>query len=267
VGRSPGQGLHRYALDLDLDLGPPAAYGWLAANAERFGFVQMYSLGVAALGLALAPKFPAASTVGREGLDVGFRPEVVHIMAGRGKPSATVVEASGSVLEQFRSAEERVSERLRELKPLVEEYQALEQVAQRIGLNVNEDRTAPEKQRFGSPGGTPRRRRGSKTGARSAGAARERSGGAAAAKRAAATTQARRPRPSQRSRDDGRPGSNRSSRRQQDVLRLVSERPGITVRQIAKELGVDPTGLYRPVHKLEQDGAISKQGAALRPVK
>ena len=37
----PGQSLHRYATELDL--GPPAAYGWLAANAERFGFIQRYS--------------------------------------------------------------------------------------------------------------------------------------------------------------------------------------------------------------------------------
>jgi len=37
----PGQSLHR--LGTELDLGPPAAYGWLAANAKRFGFVQRYS--------------------------------------------------------------------------------------------------------------------------------------------------------------------------------------------------------------------------------
>jgi Transglycosylase SLT domain/D-alanyl-D-alanine carboxypeptidase len=37
----PGQSLHRYATELDL--GPPGAYGWLAANAPRFGFVQRYS--------------------------------------------------------------------------------------------------------------------------------------------------------------------------------------------------------------------------------
>lgn len=37
----PGQSLHRCATELDL--GPSAAYGWLAANAGRFGFVQRYS--------------------------------------------------------------------------------------------------------------------------------------------------------------------------------------------------------------------------------
>jgi hypothetical protein len=37
----PGQSLHRCATDLDL--GPESAYGWLAANAPGFGFVQRYS--------------------------------------------------------------------------------------------------------------------------------------------------------------------------------------------------------------------------------
>lgn len=37
----PGQSLHRLATELDL--GPPAAYGWLAANAQRFHFVKRYA--------------------------------------------------------------------------------------------------------------------------------------------------------------------------------------------------------------------------------
>ena len=37
----PGTSLHRCATELDL--GPPAAYGWLAANAHRFGFLQRYA--------------------------------------------------------------------------------------------------------------------------------------------------------------------------------------------------------------------------------
>ena len=36
----PGTSLHRYATELDL--GPAAAYAWLAAHAERFHFVQRY---------------------------------------------------------------------------------------------------------------------------------------------------------------------------------------------------------------------------------
>jgi LAS superfamily LD-carboxypeptidase LdcB len=37
----PGTSLHRCGTELDL--GPPSAYGWLAANALRFGFIQRYS--------------------------------------------------------------------------------------------------------------------------------------------------------------------------------------------------------------------------------
>ena len=37
----PGTSLHR--LGTELDLGPPSAYGWLAANARRFHFVQRYA--------------------------------------------------------------------------------------------------------------------------------------------------------------------------------------------------------------------------------
>jgi soluble lytic murein transglycosylase-like protein len=36
----PGTSLHR--LGTELDLGPASAYGWLARNAKRFGFVQRY---------------------------------------------------------------------------------------------------------------------------------------------------------------------------------------------------------------------------------
>ena len=37
----PGKSLHR--LGTELDLGPPSAYGWLATNAPRFGFIKRYS--------------------------------------------------------------------------------------------------------------------------------------------------------------------------------------------------------------------------------
>lgn len=37
----PGTSLHRYGTELDL--GPPSAYGWLAANARSFGFIKRYA--------------------------------------------------------------------------------------------------------------------------------------------------------------------------------------------------------------------------------
>ena len=49
----PGESLHRYATELDL--GPPSAYGWLAANATRFGFIQRYSWEPWHFGYARSP--------------------------------------------------------------------------------------------------------------------------------------------------------------------------------------------------------------------
>ncbi len=37
----PGTSLHRYGTELDI--GPPAAYGWLAANARGYGFIKRYA--------------------------------------------------------------------------------------------------------------------------------------------------------------------------------------------------------------------------------
>ena len=170
-----------------------------------------------------------------------------------------------SVLDQFRTAEEQVAKRLRELKPLVAEYHELEQVAQRLGLTIGNDAPAAGTRSPASTKPARRRRRPAKTAARPA--ATKRDGGAESdsAKASVTATQARRAR-SLRSSPGNRPtGSSATSRRQQDVLRLVKQRPGITVSEVAKELGVDATGLYRPVRKLEQDGAIIKRGVALQP--
>lgn len=49
----PGKSLHRCATELDL--GPPSAYGWLAANAPRFGFVKRYSWEPWHFGFARGP--------------------------------------------------------------------------------------------------------------------------------------------------------------------------------------------------------------------
>jgi hypothetical protein len=63
----PGHSLHRCATELDL--GPSSAYGWLAVNASRFGFVQRYSweawhYGFDAGPAPCSPEGEAASTGG-----------------------------------------------------------------------------------------------------------------------------------------------------------------------------------------------------------
>ena len=50
----PGKSLHRYGTELDL--GPRSAYGWLAANAERFHFVQRYQWEAWHFGYTLNPR-------------------------------------------------------------------------------------------------------------------------------------------------------------------------------------------------------------------
>jgi hypothetical protein len=55
----PGESLHRYATELDL--GPPAAYAWLAANSRRFGFVRRYSWEAWHFGFT---RSPGSSSVG-----------------------------------------------------------------------------------------------------------------------------------------------------------------------------------------------------------
>ena len=56
----PGHSLHRCATELDL--GPDTAYGWLAANASRFGFVQRYSWEAWHFGFTAGP--PPCSAAG-----------------------------------------------------------------------------------------------------------------------------------------------------------------------------------------------------------
>jgi hypothetical protein len=58
----PGHSLHRCATELDL--GPSSAYGWLAANAGRFGFVQRYSWEAWHYGFEVGP--PPCSEAGNE---------------------------------------------------------------------------------------------------------------------------------------------------------------------------------------------------------
>jgi Transglycosylase SLT domain/D-alanyl-D-alanine carboxypeptidase len=64
----PGQSLHRCATELDL--GPETAYGWLAENASRFGFVQRYSWEAWHYGFTAGPA-PCSSAGNSVDLDSG----------------------------------------------------------------------------------------------------------------------------------------------------------------------------------------------------
>jgi soluble lytic murein transglycosylase-like protein len=94
----PGTSLHRYATELDL--GPASAYGWLAANAERFHFVQRYPHEPWHYGYALnARSSPSsAADAGERGGGLpGFVPErfapMLSRAAQRWNVSATLLAA------------------------------------------------------------------------------------------------------------------------------------------------------------------------------
>jgi hypothetical protein len=139
-----------------------------------------------------------------------------------------------SLIDDLKGLEDRVAKRMQELRPLVDEYHELEQVAQRLGVSPQ----------AGADTSRPARRstRRSRT-----------------ARRAAASTTATAA-PSAPTAD----GASRNGRREQ-LLTMVKARPGITVREVGAELGVDPTSLYRVVHRLEKDGELKKRGRELLP--
>ena len=140
-----------------------------------------------------------------------------------------------SVTDELSQLEEHVKTRMRELKPLVEEYTELEAVAKRLGLPVLEQTSGPRATRGRSrdSAGKAAKQRRSRSGAASAPASRRGSGG----------------------------------QRREQVLATVRERPGITVREVAEQLGVDPTSLYRVVHGLVADGLVRKNGRGLQPAR
>jgi soluble lytic murein transglycosylase-like protein len=93
----PGTSLHRFGTELDL--GPAAAYGWLAANAPRFHFVRRYAWEPWHYGFTLnarsAPRSPAGGD-GRRSLPdfvPGRFAAVLARAAQRWNVSATLLAA------------------------------------------------------------------------------------------------------------------------------------------------------------------------------
>jgi hypothetical protein len=114
-----------------------------------------------------------------------------------------------------------IQARLKELKPLVEEYQRLEAAEQALS----------------GVGGSPRP--------------------AAAAAPASGTRRRRRSAGSSNSRR-GRPRG--SGTRAAQAFELVKATPGITIPQLAEQMGIKQNYLYRVMPSLAEDGKVSKSG-------
>lgn len=140
-----------------------------------------------------------------------------------------------SLTQELKSVEHRVLARLRELAPLVAEHQELVKIAQRLGLDVEAAGVAqPEPSRRRSS--TPRANAGGQRG------------------------------PAAKASTEGRaaPGDDGSVREQQ-LLGVVQARPGLTVAQVAEQLGVNATSLYPVVRKLTEERVLVKRGRMLHP--
>jgi nitroreductase len=79
----PGHSLHRCATELDL--GPSSAYGWLASNAGRFGFVRRYSWEAWHFGYSAGP--PPCSEAGNAITNAGSLGEEEGLARTSGLPS------------------------------------------------------------------------------------------------------------------------------------------------------------------------------------
>jgi hypothetical protein len=140
-----------------------------------------------------------------------------------------------SVLQELSDLRQRAEARLTELEPLVAEYQQLQAVLAKLGTD-----DLPRRATAAKPA---TRRRASAKPARKRATPAKRAGRGTGRRRAAA------------------PGS-----REGDVVRLVTQRPGISVPEIARELNVDPTGLYAIVRRLTAKGQMRKDGTKLEMV-
>ena len=174
-----------------------------------------------------------------------------------------------SVLDEVRKLEQQVIDRLRELEPLVREYEQLREVAGRLGVEY--EPAPPEPDGDTSPAGTGDTSRTRAGDARPASKTRaKRPARKPAAKGAVKPAATRKPaaktaaKPARSA--GGRGSAARPGQRQDDVLRLVAEQPGITVRELGERLGVDSTGLYRIVTRLSETGRVRKDGRGLHPV-
>lgn len=67
-------------------------------------------------------------------------------------------------------------------------------------------------------------------------------------------------------RSPGRPRGRRGGNtRGNQALDLVRARPGITIPQIAEQLGIEPNYLYRVMPKLVEEGKVKRDGQGWHP--
>ena len=129
-----------------------------------------------------------------------------------------------------------INARLKELRPLVDEYHRLEAAAAALD-GVGAGRAAAS-----ASGGTSTRRA---RGSGGSGTSRRGSGGGTSGRR-------------------GRPRG--SGTRSKQALELVRTRPGISIPEMAEAMGIQQNYLYRVLPALQKDGLVRKDGRGWHPL-
>jgi hypothetical protein len=141
-----------------------------------------------------------------------------------------------------------IADRLKELKPAVDEYNRLEAAAsalQGVGGTSASPATssAPRRRGPGRPRGSVNRT-------------------AASAAAPAKPTRKKAGRPAGRRRAGRRKGS---GTRAAEAFSFVQGQPGITIPELAAKMGIKQNYLYRVLPGLEQEGKVAKQGRGWHP--
>ena len=143
-----------------------------------------------------------------------------------------------------------IANRLRELKPAVDEYNRLESAASALaGVRGSASTASPTRRRRpGRPKGSVNRSK-------------------AATRTTRTTRTTKKPR-----RKPGRPPGKRrvgrrkgSGTRAAQALSFVQGQPGITIPELAAKMGIKQNYLYRVLPGLQQEGKVAKQGRGWHP--
>lgn len=161
-----------------------------------------------------------------------------------GKTTSTLVKRTQTVTDFLDEKRREITDRLTELKPLVDEYNRLEAAASALAGVGGSAGSAPAASTRRRGPGRPR--------------------GSVNANTATAT-------PAKAARKAGRPGKGRAGRRKgsgtraAEALSFVQGQPGITIPELAAKMGIKQNYLYRVLPGLEQENKVEKKGRGWSP--
>lgn len=169
-----------------------------------------------------------------------------------------------------------ITDRLKELKPLVDEYQRLEAAASALAgvggsaSSASSAVTAPRRRGPGRPRGSVNRTSAKATEAATPAATATATAPAKAGRKKPGRPPGRkkpgRPAGSSSSSTPRRAGRRKGSgTRAAEALAFVTGQPGITIPELAAKMGIKQNYLYRVLPSLEQEGKVAKKGRGWHP--